>query len=120
MKETSGAGDRAARAAHNQVLFREVNERLSEVASHRRGGGPGFGFVCECANLDCREPIDLTPGEYEAVRIRRRWFAVAPGNGHYFPETERVVGRHDRYWVVEAIGEGVEVAEESDPRSRAS
>jgi hypothetical protein len=49
-------GDRAVRAAQNQSLFREVNERIEEL-------GESFGthareWLCECAHSDCFEQIN--------------------------------------------------------------
>ena len=57
----------------------------------------------------------MSLGEYEAVRSEPSHFAVAPG--HEEPTVERVVGRTDRYLVVEKVGEAGDLAEEADPRS---
>ena len=104
------------RGAKNEVLFRQVNERIEAL-------NEGFGivlpigeWVCECANTECTRLIELTVAEYEAVRGSGTCFAVFPDDEHVWPDVERVVERNDRYWVVEKIGESAEIAERSDPR----
>ena len=99
----------ATRVAKNESLFREVNERIAEVAE-------GFeneqtqNFVCECSRLGCSKAIELSLAEYAAVREHDRRFAVAPG--HLDPEHESVVLRRERFWVIEKDGLAGEVAEE--------
>jgi hypothetical protein len=103
------------RAAQNQSLYRAVNEQIQGV----NGGladllSMGGSWVCECADRDCTEPMELTLAEYEAVRAHPNRFAVLPG--HAYEEVERVVEEHDRYVVVEKLGEGAQFAVENDPR----
>ncbi len=104
---------RAERAAKNEALFREVNERIAETSlgweSERSRA------VCECKNTDCLETIEVSRAEYEAVRANGRRFLLA--DGHEDPEVERVVERNDRFIVAEKIGEGADVASDLDPRS---
>jgi hypothetical protein len=105
------------RLARNEALYREVNERIAELAEEFSEGevrNP-VGFVCECAAADCAEPIELTLAEYEAIRAEPTRFAVVPG--HERLEIERVVERHAAYLVVEKREEdAAEVARETDPR----
>jgi hypothetical protein len=57
----------------------------------------------------------MSVGEYEALRKDGTRFAVVPG--HEVPDIERVVERHQAYWVVEKQDpEAKEVARERDPR----
>src|SRR5438045_2099151 len=105
----------AKRAAQNQALYREVNERIEEL-----GEGHGFSlldFVCECAIETCAQRIALSVGEYEALRAMPTCFAVAPDEAHVVPGVERVVERSARYWVVEKVGVAGELAEALDPRT---
>jgi hypothetical protein len=103
--------ERARRIGKNEALFREVNERIEEIA-----GGPRIEFLCECGNVDCTEPVTLTAGEYEALRAEPDRFAVLPG--HEEPDVEDVVERHDGYLVVRKHPGGpAELAEARDPRS---
>lgn len=39
------------RLARNQVLFREVNERLAEIGEF--WGDSLTGFLCECTRIEC-------------------------------------------------------------------
>ena len=108
--------DRAVRAAENQSLFREVNERIGELAV--TFGTHSYEWFCECAREDCFEQIVLTMEEYEAVRSQPDTFAVAPGDEHVFPEVERVTTRTNDYWIVQKVGTAGEVALAHDPRAR--
>jgi hypothetical protein len=49
------------------VLFREVNDRIRELAG-RFGGDEAGLFVCECDEGECFASIALTMREYDAVR----------------------------------------------------
>jgi hypothetical protein len=111
---------RQARRAQNEVLFREVNERVEEVTTGLTVGyGEDdallIGFVCECGQEDCAEPLEVTHGKYEAVRRDPRHFLVFPG--HEDTDLARVVERHGRFLVVEKLGEAAEIAVQQDPRS---
>ena len=97
--------------ARDQSLFREVNERIARV-----GVAYDVEVLCECNNRACADPIPLTQGEYDSVRAKPTHFFVKPG--HVDPEIERVIGRTDRYMIVEKIGDGAAVAERLDPRAR--
>jgi hypothetical protein len=87
---------REKRLAHNEVLFREVNERIAELAG---GHSDGFHVVCECANTGCDERLLIPLSQYERVRGHERWFLIVPG--HTVLEVEDVIERHDGYDVVE-------------------
>ena len=101
------------RLAKNQVLFREVNERVNEIRPDTRGF---VELICECSDTECTEEIALRADEYEAVRADSTRFFVAPG--HVAAEVEDVVEDHGRFLVVEKTTEH-EFRAEADPRSRA-
>ena len=71
----------------NQALFRDVNERIM-----------------------------LTLEEYQELRANATHFAVVADDQHVVPEAERIVEKHERFWVVEKVGEAAEAAEELDVR----
>ncbi len=72
--------------------------------------------ICECANGDCTERLEIAVSEYEAVRTDPRRFIIVPG--HALPEFETVVNGGDGYEVVEKDdGPAAELAEKTDPRS---
>jgi hypothetical protein len=104
------------RAAHNESRYRALNERMEAHNSvHVWVDPPMPDWVCECASAECMQPVRLTLAEYEAVRTEPTHFFVVPSEEHLSPAVERVVHRHDRYWVVEKIGEAAEISEELDP-----
>jgi hypothetical protein len=93
-----------SRVAKNEILFREVNERIRELGD--RFGLPvadTMDFLCECSRRSCAGSVALTLEEYEQVRSTDTHFFVLPG--HVDPEIERVVRANDRFVVVEKIGE---------------
>lgn len=101
----------------NEALFREVNERVREL---NEALPPEYHttWTCECSNTRCLELVEMAAHEYEAVRAHSYRFLVYPDEAHVGPaDEEQVVERHDRYWVVEKLGESARVAEELDPRA---
>jgi len=108
----------SARAATQQALLREVNERVAQMSEDVDPFVPFPGFVCECANGGCVERVALTLFEYEWLREDGRWFCVAPSDDHVSPSVERVVGRYGRFWVAEMTGEAAQMAVDLDPRRR--
>jgi hypothetical protein len=98
------------RLARNQSLFREVNERIEQIA----GDGEAVELVCECSDPDCVSTVELKIDDYEGIRSNSTWFFVK--TGHFIPEIERVVTQNDGYAVVEKIV-ATEFAMEVDPRS---
>jgi hypothetical protein len=123
MTEIFDVNEREERAAHNQSLFRAVNEQVKSLNEDTWltadfGPLPTIAqWICECANASCMERIPLTLEQYEAVRTRGYRFCVAPDGAHFFPDVEQVVGREDGYWVVDKTGAAKTVAESLDPRS---
>ena len=114
----AASAEREIRAARNQAMFRYVNEQIVGLDA-TFGPSPRAGAVaCECADLTCVQLLEIPRREYESVRQSPRTFVVLPT--HVFPEVERVVATEGTYAVVEVIGEGIRVAEETDPRNEAS
>jgi len=100
----------AARIAKNESLFREVNERIRELAERFETPPDGLvQFVCECSRLSCSEAVYLTAAEYAGARGGPAHFVVRPG--HVDAERERVIRETGRYVVVEKIDETANVAE---------
>jgi len=110
---------RDERLAGNEALFREVNERVAEVATHYievETHAEMVNFTCECGRADCAEPTSMTLVEYEAIRAEPTHFGVVPG--HELPEIETVIRRFPTYFVVEKREQDAqEVARDTDPRS---
>jgi hypothetical protein len=106
------------RAAHNQALFREVNERIEQVTNDRFRDVSYAEWLCECADETCSERLSMTLAEYEALRRHPNRFAVVPDQEHVFPEVETIVEETDRYWVVAKTGAAEPVAIALDPRGQ--
>jgi hypothetical protein len=101
----------AERVARNQLLFRSVNEKLEGVNEMFGSLTNTYAVLCECADTDCVEQIEVTVEEYRAVREQPDHFIVAVGHGH--PEHEQVVKSGDGYQVVEKVGRAGEIARNS-------
>ena len=102
------------RIAHNEAVFREVNERI-EAGSSPRDVVDAVAFLCECGMLRCTMLVELTLPEYEAVRADPHLFLLVPG--HEIPGVEVVVSRQRNYVVVEKVGEaGRAAARDTHPR----
>ena len=100
--------------AENEVLFREVNERVAEVSE--KFGLHTVSTICECATADCTDRFELSRSDYEGIRSVSARFAVIPG--HEKLDIETVVERREGYLVVEKIGVGAEVAARQDSRNQ--
>jgi hypothetical protein len=102
-------GERERRLGENEVIYREVNERVRELTDDFGLDQERLELVCECSRLDCAERLRLTLAEYEAVRADPVQFVLLPG--HEVLDIEEVVARHDGYVVVrKRPGEPAEVA----------
>ena len=111
MESDVDGGIQAVKAARNQALWREVNERIRV-----RVGAPGdVQFFCECADLDCTKSLHLSVAEYDRIRTSPVRFPIA--FGHDVPQIEDVVERNDHYVVVQKRGVAGEVSAALDPRS---
>ena len=107
--------ERETRLAQNEALFREVNERVNDLATDH-GVASVHEYLCECANADCTFRVRLDPSDYEAVRSDPKQFLVLPL--HFTPEVEKLVAEYERYWVVRKTGDAGDYVEHLDPRSR--
>jgi hypothetical protein len=112
---TGDQGERARRIGLNEALFREVNERVTDLAQRFDPAGR-LALVCECGAVECAEGIRVDRDEYELVRADPRLFMVLAG--HELEGVEDVVERRAGYVVVrKREGEPAHVAESTDPRS---
>jgi hypothetical protein len=102
---------RTERIGRNEDLFRKVNDQIEGVNEAFGTITGTMSILCECGMLECIEHIDLTVDEYRRLRTDPRRFAVMPG--HELPDVERVVERHDGWFVVEkAEGDAAQLAED--------
>jgi hypothetical protein len=103
----------ATRSAHNEAVFREINERI-ESGHWPDESGELVAFRCECGELGCNALVEVTLDTYERVRADARRFLLSPG--HELTEIEIVTERRAGYVIVEKQGIAGEIAEETDPR----
>jgi hypothetical protein len=99
---------RETRLAANEAFFRRLNESLEQDTPD----DATLIVLCECADEDCAQRLELTRPEYEKVRSDPTWFVVA--HTHVDPEIEVVIGRTDRFEMVQKIGVGMDVATRLD------
>jgi hypothetical protein len=85
------------RLAHNEELFRQVNEAREEA--NQGGEDAKLAFVCECADRECAGRIEMSAGDFDRVRRSDRRYILLPG--HEIPELERVVEDRGGFEVVE-------------------
>ena len=108
--------DRLRRVGENEALYRLVNEQIKGLSPDAATPRGEFGVVCECATLDCKSQIMITPDIYEKTRTNSDQFIVL--HGHQLDDIERVVEDHGSFFVIEKTPEEAKrLAEEMDPRS---
>jgi hypothetical protein len=111
----SSHGERERKLATNQALFREINERIRELALQPGfANGYGLDVVCECSDESCTAMIHVSVDDYEYVRGHGARFLIYPR--HDVPQIERIVGGGRGYEIVEKFGEAAAAVSELDPR----
>ena len=88
------------RLVRNQLVFREVNDRIHEVTERFDVAHP-IQFICECSREDCTETVSLAAEEYAGVRSSPTLFVIVPGHETF--EVEQVVDVNERFMLVEKI-----------------
>jgi hypothetical protein len=108
--------DRPERIGLNEAVFREVNERISDLAAHFGLEEQPLDLVCECGDPTCVERITMSREAYEQLRADSTHFAVFAG--HEDTDVDSIVERNGPYDVVRKHdGGAAEIAERTDPRS---
>ncbi len=94
------------RLLKNEQVFRDYNNRRVEFEQDADAIGELVPFVCECGDPECIEGMEMTVADFTAAHSAPNRFTVKPG--HVFPEGERIVESHDRFWLVEkpVVGAG--------------
>jgi hypothetical protein len=100
----------------DQMLFRDVNERVEALEEGFSSVAPVGAWVCECANGTCSERVEMSASEYEEIRSGGARFFVAPSDEHLWPDVEVVTKRNDRYWIVVKVGQAGKLVKSGDPR----
>jgi hypothetical protein len=106
--------ERKRRIGLNEAVFREINERIEDLAATFESGDPRLDLICECGDASCASRIEMSHKEYEELRSKATTFAVV--SGHEILDVEEIVDRHKTYDVVRKTGDAQKVAEATDPR----
>jgi hypothetical protein len=105
--------ERKRRIAENEAIFRAVNDQIRGVTATLASTGETITVVCECGTSSCTDQFDVGLADYARVRSDSTLFLTRPG--HDFPETETVVEKSERYWIVQKHpGEPAELARATD------
>jgi hypothetical protein len=108
--------ERARRIGLNEAVFREVNERIEDLAQQFGIRKQPLDLVCECGDASCVNQITMTIGDFEKMRSESALFAVHPG--HVAPDVEDVVDKRDGYDIVRKHEGGpARLAEQTDRRT---
>jgi hypothetical protein len=101
-----------ARAAKNEGIFRAVNEQIRTIVERFSAADDAemFSFVCEWSRPNCIEEVSATLEEYRAVREHPTRFLILAD--YLDLDRERIIGRTDRFAVVEKLGLAGAAAEE--------
>ena len=71
--------DRRERLGLNEAVFREVNERITDLAESFGLEEQQLDLVCECADPDCRNTVLLSSDDYDAIRPELVLYPGHPG-----------------------------------------
>lgn len=99
--------------ASNEAIFRAANERMADWEERHARGATEI-YYCECADLECRDRVELTKPAYERVRSNPRHFVIV--SGHELPDIETVIEENDGWSVIEKPAEVADIVEGTDPR----
>ena len=107
------SGLSAERAARNESVFRDANERIEARLAELSLSEGRSPFLCECEDPVCPRPVRLTAAQYEAVRKYPDRFIIASVHP---VDSADVVSRHDEFQVIVKRGAEGAVAARLDPR----
>jgi hypothetical protein len=89
---------RNERLVEVQQMFRSANERLQALAGKTLPAERLIPFVCECADADCLERVDMSSADYGDIHHDRDRYAVL--RDHRIADGEHVVEQRLLYDVV--------------------
>lgn len=98
-----GTARAAKRAGRREANLRELNSRIVESQEQiALALNSPLTVLCECAEEDCNESIELAQEAFAALQDHSTRFFVV--DGHVLPEVEQVVERGDGWIIVEKRG----------------
>ena len=90
------------RELQSRSLRREVNERVAELIEgfHDSPAGDQLMTVfCECGSEECLAPVEMTLGEYQAVRAGATRWVIS--SAHIDATADSVIARRNGYALIE-------------------
>ena len=106
--------ERDRRIGLNESVFREINERIEELATTFELRDV-LDLICECGDPSCTSRIQMSLEDYEKLRSDATTFAVV--SGHEVLDIEEIVARHKTYEVVRKTDTDARtVVKATDPR----
>jgi hypothetical protein len=93
---------RDTRREENQKMFRGGNVALRDAARNIGFETTPVPFMCECASVDCRGQVEVTPREWEGVAARPNHFLMIAG--HQRSEGEEITGSLREYEIARKPG----------------
>jgi hypothetical protein len=103
------------RAARNESVFREANEKLRQGRDSLAAASDRTPFLCECEDTECTATMLLTVDEYERGRQSGDCFLIIPE--HEDRTHGETLAREDHYLLVRKLGAAGEIARGLDPRT---
>jgi hypothetical protein len=114
-KDADMSGLSAERAARNESVFRDANERIEARLGELSLSDGRSPFLCECEDPVCTRPVRLTAAQYEAVRKHPDRFIIASA---HMVDSADVISRHDGFQVIVKRGAEGSAAARLDPRQQ--
>ncbi|MEY2517880.1 MAG: hypothetical protein QOJ89_5244 [bacterium] len=87
--------------AEQQCALRLANEAIERRNMAAPVAGERSALRCECGDPVCRVCIDVSHGEYEAVRDYGSRFLITPN--HENPENTSVLSENARFAVIDVV-----------------
>ena len=106
--------DSTERAARNESVFRDANEKLRRGRERLASADSQTPFLCECEDPCCTAMMLLTVDEYERAREFGDCFLITPD--HEDRTSGDPLARAEQYILVQKSGPAGEVARGLDPR----
>ncbi len=107
---SSGLDLQRQRAARNQAVCRDVNDRIDELNEQLGSDDALPQYICECLDVSCGERIAIPHHDYLRIRRNPVEFVVVPG--HEDLQVEQVIDRETSWLIVRKLGVGAKVAAE--------
>ena len=89
-------------------IFRQINEKIDDLATRHGDDAHVNEFFCECSDAGCSERVHLTLPQYARVREDLARFVVV--KGHVLEEIEHVIEQAEDHVLIEKHGRAGEVA----------